>query len=141
MRKILVCLLAFFAFSALVGAADEGGNACYAIFAQSEKSLPIEKEFIVSLKPSNPDNPRSGGYAKFRVTLLYNDKGVSKELEAKMDIVRHVINDTTSGFLANDLQGSQGRCKLAMTATASINAILTEGAINGLTFSDFVIQP
>lgn len=137
MRKL------FFLFFILSGFlfADEQGNACYAIFASSEKTLPIEKEFIVSLKPVNPDNVRSGGYSKFRATLLFNDKHVAKELEMKMDIVRHVINDTISGFLASDLQGSQGRCKLALTATASINAILTDGTINGITFSDFVVQP
>lgn len=134
MKKILLLLL----FVSYLWA-DEP-NACLGMY-QAEHLLPIEKEFVVGLKPSNPDNPRTGGYAKFRATIVYNDKKAGKELEAKVDIIRFLVNDITSGFFAHDVQGAAGRCKLAMTVTASINAILTDGSIVGVVFPDFVIQP
>ena len=138
MKKMLFvfCLfLGFFSFSF----GDEG-NACLGTYS-AEHTMPIEKEFIVNLKPNNPDNPRTGGYAKFNLSILYSEKNAAKELAVKMDIIRHVINDVISGFLATDLQGANGRCKFFMAATASINAILTDSSIVGLVSPSFVIQP
>ena len=103
--------------------------------------MEIEKEFVTILKPQNPDDVKTGGYAKFRVTLLSNDKAVLKELETKMDIVRSIILDVISGFMAVELQSPQGRAKFANVATTSINAILTDGNVLGMAFGDFVIQP
>ncbi|RDU63585.1 hypothetical protein CQA53_08440 [Helicobacter didelphidarum] len=135
MKKLFITLLCVIAYIY----ADEA-NPYYGVY-QAKVSMPIEKEFIANLKPQNPDNPRTGGYAKFKVTLLFNDKSALKELEVKMDIVRSIINDVVSGFMANDLQSAQGRAKFAMTATTSINAILTSSSIDGIAFPDFVIQP
>lgn len=136
MKKVLGLIFLLFMF-----AYAEGESVNYAMYRDAKFSLPIEKEFITNLKPSNPDDLRTGGYAKFRATLLYNDKGASKELEHKMDIIRSVILDVVSGFSAQDLVAKSGRDKFASTATASINAILTDSNIIGMTFGDIVVQP
>ena len=136
MKKIFMMLLLCFIF---VKAADE--NAHYGVYRDAKLRMEIEKEFITNLKPQNPDDVRTGGYAKFRATLLSNDKAVLKELETKMDIVRSIILDVISGFMAVELQSPQGRAKFANVATTSINAILTDGNVLGMVFGDFVIQP
>lgn len=137
MKYIFFTLLCIFSFS--VTHADE--NAYYAVYRNAESSYPLEKEFIVMLKPTNPDDLRSAGYIKLSVTILMNDKSATKELDAKIDIVRSVVIDTVSGFVKTDLQGQSGKEKLAMALTASINAILSDSSITGIAFPDFVIQP
>lgn len=137
MKHIFFLLLCVFSFNATY--ADE--NAYYAIYRNAEHLYPIEKDFIVMLKPTNPDDLRSAGYIKLRISIITNDKSAAKELDAKTDIVRSVIIDTISGFVKTDLQGQSGKAKLAMALTASINAILSDSSISGVTFPDFVIQP
>ena len=112
----------------------------YAPFQNSKFSYPIEKSFATNLKPANPDDIRSGGYVKFGATILYDDKSLAKELESKIDIIRSIFLDSISGFYGVDLQQSSGRAKLAGVITASVNAILTEGKINTVAFSEFVMQ-
>lgn len=102
---------------------------------------PLEKEFVINLKSPNPDDMREGGYAKFKATLLLDDKHTVKEVEAKLDIVRNVITDVTSGFSASELQTSQGRHKLANNVATSLNAVLTDGKVSAVVFPDFMLQP
>lgn len=136
MKRLFMMLLLCFIFAK---AADE--NSYYRVYRDAKLRMEIEKEFVTILKPQNPDDVKTGGYAKFRVTLLSNDKAVLKELETKMDIVRSIILDVISGFMAVELQSPQGRAKFANVATTSINAILTDGNVLGMAFGDFVIQP
>lgn len=137
MKSLVFLLLCVFGVSSLH--ADD--NAYYGVYRSAKDLYPVEKEFIVMLKPSNPDELRTAGYIKFYTTLLLNDKSAAKELDVKIDIVRSVIIDTTSGFIQTDLQSAAGKQKLAMALTASINAILTDSSIMGVTFPDLVIQP
>ena len=103
--------------------------------------MPLEKDFIINLKSPDPENMRGAGFAKFRVTLLLADKNAVKEVDAKLDIVRGVIADATSAYLATELQGSQGRQKLAGAIVASLNSVLTDGKVAAVVFPDFIIQP
>lgn len=103
--------------------------------------MPLEKEFIVNLKAPDPENMRGAGFAKFRATLLLSDKNTVKEIDAKLDIVRNVIADATSGYLATELQSSQGRQKLSNAIVASLNSVLTDGKVAAVVFPDFVLQP
>ncbi len=103
--------------------------------------MPLEKEFIVNLKSPDPENLRGAGFAKFRATLLLGDKNTLKEVDAKLDIVRGVIGDATAAYLATELQGAQGRQKLANTIVTSLNSILTDGKVAAVVFPDFVLQP
>lgn len=137
MKHILFMLLCMFGFSVVY--ADD--NAYYGVYRNAKDLYPIEKEFVMMLKPSNPDDLRTAGYAKFNATIIMSDKSAAKELDAKIDIVRSVIVDTVSGFMKTDLQGAQGKQKLAATLTASVNAVLTDSSIVGFVFPDFVIQP
>ena len=137
MKHILFMLLCIFGFS--VVHADE--NAYYGVYRNAKDLYPIEKEFVMMLKPSNPDDLRTAGYAKFNATIIMSDKAAAKELDAKIDIVRSVVVDTVSGFMKTDLQGAQGKQKLAAILTASVNAVLTDSSIVGFVFPDFVIQP
>ncbi len=136
MKRVLFSLL--FIFNLAV-AEEEGVN--YGIYRNASNLFPIEKEFIVMLKPTNPDNLATSGYIKFRATIIAGDKSAFKELEAKADIVRSVVIDAVSGYLAMDLQGTQGRQKLGAELTASVNAVLTDSSIVGFAFPDIVIQP
>ena len=137
MKHILLILLCMFGFSVVY--ADE--NAHYGVYRNAKDLYPIEKEFVMMLKPSNPDDLRTAGYAKFNATIIMSDKAAAKELDVKIDIVRSVIVDPVSGFMKTDLQGAQGKQKLATTLTASVNAVLTDSSIVGFVFPDFVIQP
>lgn len=137
MKHIFFVFLCIFGFN--VVHADE--NAYYAVYRNAEYLYPIEKEFIVMLKPTNPDDLRSAGYIKVSVTIIMSDKSAAKELDAKTDIIRSVVIDTISGFVKTDLSGQSGKTKLAMSLTASINAILSDSSIAGITFPDLVIQP
>lgn len=103
--------------------------------------MPLEKEFIVNLKSPDPENMRAAGYAKFRITLLLSDKNTVKEVDAKSDIIRSVISDATSAYLATELQSSQGRQKLNASIVAAINSVLTDGKVAAVVFPDFVLQP
>lgn len=103
--------------------------------------MPLEKEFIINLKSPDPENMRSAGFAKFRATLLLADKNTVKEIDVKLDIVRSVIADNVGTYLATELQGSQGRQKLANAITASLNSVLTDGRVTAVVFPDFIIQP
>ena len=103
--------------------------------------MPLEKDFIINLKSPDPENMRVAGFAKFRATLLLADKNAVKEVDAKLDIVRGVIADATSAYLATELQGSQGRQKLANAIVVSLNSVLTDGKVAAVVFPDFIIQP
>ncbi len=103
--------------------------------------MPLEKEFIVNLKSQDPENLSRAGFAKFSVTFLLADKNTVKEIEAKIDVVRNVITDATSAFMATELQSSQGRRKLVSSIVASLNSILTDGKIASVVFPNFIIQP
>lgn len=137
MKNIFFIILLILGF----GVANADESSYYSILKNSKHSYPVDKNFIVMLKPTNPDDLRSAGYIKFTVSILYNDKSVSKELDAKIDIVRSVIIDTVSGFAKTDLQGQDGKIKLTMAITASINAILTDSSVDGVAFPEYIIQP
>ncbi|GAB0172128.1 flagellar basal body-associated FliL family protein [Helicobacter trogontum] len=137
MKRILFVLLCIFS----VGILYADSNTHYGIYRNAKDLYPIEKEFVMMLKPSNPDDLRSAGYIKFNATMIMSDKSAAKELDVKIDIIRAVIIDTVSGFMKTDLQGAQGKQKLAATLTASVNAILTDSSIVGFVFPDLVIQP
>ena len=102
--------------------------------------MPIEKELVANLKSQDQENMR-GGYAKFRVTLLLSDKNVVKEVDAKSDIVRDIITNSVSSYLAGELQSAQGRQKLANSIVTSINSVLTDGKVAAVVFPEFTIQP
>ncbi|GAB0172127.1 flagellar basal body-associated FliL family protein [Helicobacter trogontum] len=103
--------------------------------------MPLEKEFVINLKSPDPENMRSAGFAKFKATLLLADKNAVKEVDVKLDIVRNIIADSTSAYLATELQGSQGRQKLANAIVASLNSVLTDGKVTAVVFPDFILQP
>lgn len=136
MKRVLFILLCIFTFSFVY--ADDN---TYGYYRNAKYLYPIDKNFIIMLKPSSPDDLRSAGYANFNATIIMNDKSADKELGVKIDIVRSVIIDTVSGFMKTDLQGLQGKQKLSATLTANVNAILTDSSITGFVFPDFLIQP
>lgn len=137
MRAIL--MLFCICFSSVFCLADISSD-YYASLKNAKFQIPIEKEFILNLKPDNPDNVRGGGYLKFNVTIVTDDKGATKEIEAKVDIIRSLIIDVTTGFSVIEMQGSAGRIKCAMTISSSINAILTDSKIDGVVFGNFTVQ-
>ena len=110
-------------------------------FKNPVEIIPLEKEFIVNFKPQNPDSPRTAGFAKFNLTLLAANKGVSKEVDVKLDTIRSLVNDIVSGFYANEVQSAQGRAKLRAALTSGINGVLTDGSVSTVVFPNFLIQP
>lgn len=102
---------------------------------------PFEQNFITTLKSSNPEDMSRAGYAKYSVSLILNDKNLVKELNLKSDIIRSVINDSTSGFTSSDLQSSQGRLRLSNNMMTNINSILNDGKVVAIVYGEFVIQP
>ena len=98
---------------------------------------PLEKELIANLKSPDQENMR-GGYVKFRVTLLLSDKNVVKEVDAKSDIVRDIITNSASAYLAGELQSAQGRQKVANSIVTNINSMLTDGKVAAVVFPDFI---
>ena len=97
MKHILLILLCMFGFS--VVHADE--NAYYGVYRNAKDLYPIEKEFVMMLKPSNPDDYETARYAKFNATIIMSDKAAAKELDVKIDIVRSVVVDTCEWLYEN----------------------------------------
>ena len=86
MKHILFMLLCMFGFNVVY--ADD--NAYYGVYRNAKDLYPIEKEFVMMLKPSNPDDLRTAGYAKFNATIIMSDKSAAKERK-EIDLTSPIV--------------------------------------------------
>lgn len=112
----------------------------YSVYKTAKFNYPIEKDIISNLKSATPDDIKSGGFIKFKVSLYFDESKLQAEMSVKEDVIRHIIILAVSGFEASALQTSSGKKELADFIVANVNAILTAGQIRGVAFGDFVIQ-
>ncbi|RDU73808.1 hypothetical protein CQA66_01085 [Helicobacter aurati] len=142
LRKVLIKTISFFIVLGLLSIASYANDmsSYYGVYKNAKQRYLIEKEFTTNLKLTTPDDIKSGGFTKFKVTLLFDEKNIEKEIEAKIDIIRSIIVATVNGFEATTMQSSSGRKEVIDAIVAGINAILTTGQIQGAAFGDLVVQ-
>lgn len=92
--------------------------------------------FIVNLVSSN-NHPR---YLKTKMSLELSNKDLAAELEAKKAVLRDKIIGVLSSKSYQQIATIQGKNKLAQDIVNALNPMLSDGSIEGVFFTEFVVQ-
>lgn len=96
--------------------------------------VPLES-FIVNLADE-------GGQRYLRITMQIelSDKDLQEEVEKRLPKIRDSILMILPGKKSEDIRSSEGKTKVRDELIAAINESLTTGTVEGLYFTEFVIQ-
>ncbi len=147
-KKLLIIFVVIIVFLALAVAAfyfvnkenlNEAGKDSQEVGAPRE-AVPLYKmfgpqDFTVNL--ANADQRR---YLKATVTLGFEDKGLTKELEQRKAQVRDTIINVLRRQKVEDVLDISGTDRLRATMITELNMILSKGEIKEIYFTDFIIQ-
>lgn len=99
------------------------------------------QEYYYSLPDSITTNLRDDGrYVRLSVVFSTTNGKLSDELEKKNGIIRNSIISILANQSASDVSGEKGQDRLRKLIEKSVNGILQTGKIDGVYFSDFVVQ-
>lgn len=96
--------------------------------------FPLE-EFTVNLLSENGSH-----YLKTKISLELSEPKMAEELEAKKAVIRDKILRTLSSKSLEEVSTLKGKEKLGDEMKQELNGMLKDGEINGVYFTDFVIQ-
>ena len=91
--------------------------------------------FIVNLK-----NGTGGRYARVSMDLDLEKEAAKAEIEKRTSQIRDMVLMIISSKSADDLQTVEGKQALRKEILDSLNGIMRESKIQGLFFTEFVIQ-
>ena len=95
---------------------------------------PMDK-FIVNLLSDS-----GGRYLKISMNFELNTEELSAELDQKQPLIRDIVIRTLSGKTYEEISTIRGKENLKDEIVAKINQVLTNGQVNNIFFTDFVIQ-
>lgn len=96
--------------------------------------FPLET-FIVNLV-----NKKRPMYLKTDMSLELSNKDLAAELKAKKAVIRDKIIGVLSSKTYQQIATIQGKNKLAQEIANTLNPMLSDGSINGVFFTKFVVQ-
>ncbi|MBF0623807.1 MAG: flagellar basal body-associated FliL family protein [Magnetococcales bacterium] len=113
--------------------------------AEQEKTPKSEAEMvgdIFKLEPFvvNLNEPRGNRYLKATVQLEMDTPTLQAELERRTPQLRDVILQLLTSKTTQDLQAVDGKFKLREDVLSRINALLVNGSVTRVYFTEFVIQ-
>ena len=88
----------------------------------------------------NLNEPKGNRYLKAMVQLELANENIKAELERRQAQMRDVILQLLSSKSTQDLQAADGKFRLREELLSRINALLVNGAITRVYFTEFVIQ-
>ncbi len=91
--------------------------------------------FIVNLVSSNHQR-----YLKTQMSLELSNKDLAAELKAKEAVVRNRVIGVLSSKTYQQISTIAGKNKLAQEIANAINPMLSDGSIEGVFFTEFVVQ-
>ena len=91
--------------------------------------------FVVNLS-----EPKGSRYLKTTIQLEMDDPGLSTELERRSAQLRDVILALLTSKTSHELQALEGKFRLREELLSRINALLVNGTVNRVYFTEFVIQ-
>ncbi len=160
-KKLLILILLIVLIIALIG----GGAAFYFMKIKKKKQPPkvvnatngtvieqpklpqelkkLEKpgvfvplgNFIVNLADSDVQR-----YVKVSITIEVINQKVQSEVQQYMPAIKDTIINLISSKYYNDIKTPEGREKLKIELLKRINALLPNGGVRAVYFTDFVIQ-
>jgi flagellar FliL protein len=161
----LLVVVASILFLILIG----GGVAGYMLLNQDEEVLEdatnaTKTEVVVENKATTTKSKRSTNYAEIGqmypmdqfVVNLYSESGgrylktalnlelageeLAMELDTKKPLIRDIIIRTLSAKTYEEISTIKGKENLKDEIVAGVNEVITDGTVNNLFFTDFVIQ-
>jgi len=91
--------------------------------------------FIVNLVSSNHQR-----YLKTQMSLELSNKDLAAELKAKKAVIRNRVIGVLSSKTYQQISTIAGKNKLAQEIANAINPMLSDGSIEGVFFTEFVVQ-
>ncbi len=95
---------------------------------------PMDK-FIVNLLSDS-----GGRYLKISMNFELSTEELSAELDQKQPLIRDIVIRTLSGKTYEEISTIRGKENLKDELVDKINQVLTNGQVNNIFFTDFVIQ-
>jgi flagellar FliL protein len=92
-------------------------------------------QFIVNLFSEN-----GGRYLKSAINLELSSEELSAEMDTKKPLIRDIVIKALSAKTYEEISTIRGKENLKDEVVTKINQVLTDGQINNIFFTDFVIQ-
>lgn len=102
---------------------------------KEEITFPLE-EFVVNLKEENG----LPGYLKIKIALMYYNKKEEKALENNIEKIRDVINGQLRKKTSSEILNEEEIQNIKSEMKDSINEALDKDLIEGIYFTDIVVQ-
>ncbi len=103
-------------------------------YAQIGKMYPMD-QFVVNLYSES-----GGRYLKTSLNLELSGEELTAELDSKKPLVRDIIIKALSAKTYEEISTIKGKENLKDEIVMNINEVITDGKINNMFFTDFVIQ-
>ncbi len=103
-------------------------------YAQVGPMYPMD-QFIVNLY-----NEGSSRYLKTTITFELSIPELSAEMDTKKPLIRDIVIKTLSAKTYEEISTIRGKENLKDEIAMKVNQVLSDGKINNLFFTDFVIQ-
>ena len=161
----LLIVVASILFLILIG----GGVAGYMLLNQDEEVLAdasqaTKTETVIEKKATSTNSKRATNYAEIGqmypmdqfVVNLYSESGgrylktslnlelggeeLAMELDTKKPLIRDIIIRTLSAKTYEEISTIKGKENLKDEIVTGVNEVITDGTVNNLFFTDFVIQ-
>ena len=92
-------------------------------------------QFIVNLY-----NEGSSRYLKTTINFELSSEELSAEMDKKKPLIRDIVIKTLSAKTYEEISTIKGKENLKDEIVSKVNQVLTDGQVNNLFFTDFVIQ-
>lgn len=79
-------------------------------------------------------------YLKVTMSLELNGKHIAAELDNRVPVVRDKVIRILTSKTLEEISSPKGKQKVSLQIIDTLNVILSDGQINGLYFTEFVIQ-
>ncbi len=130
----------------LIGAG--AGGAYFFLFAKKDKTkeekvhMPSQVGVMVDLGvfTVNLADKQAEVYARIAITMEVSDEKVKAEVERRMPIIKDAVIDVISSKASDFVRTPEGRESLRLEIIRRINAILVEGGVRNIYFTEFVVQ-
>ncbi|MBS4032709.1 MAG: flagellar basal body-associated FliL family protein [Clostridiales bacterium] len=152
MKKLLIVFVVIIAVVALVIAISTVVSALYLRDAggrqqEQEQQVSTPKDANPLYKMYGPQDftvnlldTDTRRYLKVTLTLGYEERALTKELEQRKAQVRDVIINVLRNQTVEDILDAEGTNKLRRVMITELNTILSRGEIKDIYFTDFLIQ-
>lgn len=83
---------------------------------------------------------KAGKFLKTKITVKTSNKDVSEELQKRNILIRDAVIKAMSSKRFDEIASPEGKMKLKENVSNNINAIVREGKVKEVYFTEFIIQ-